>query len=282
MEQDAEKLAFAERLRLQLQSRYRGVDVAVDAGRFALHVTGSGIDTHLSLSPLHHSVSRDPGRTSALIADWVRTVERQLTPGTGMEVSPSRLLWCVRSHRYLEPLNRSHELVTRDLGGGMTAFIAETLPGSVMRGVPRTALAAVGLDDDAATAVADRATAERFGHLPERIRTAERVPADGWRLSSDALFQGSVVLVPDFLAALAERAGCDVLIGIPDRSLVLAVPVDQPGASRFERRVIQAFREAMNPCSRDLLVTDGTSLRPVHPHRGRHRERLPLMAWLRD
>ena len=43
---------FAERVRLQLLSRYRGSDVEVDTSRFALHVTGSGIDLMLPLAPL--------------------------------------------------------------------------------------------------------------------------------------------------------------------------------------------------------------------------------------
>ena len=46
-----ERAAFAERIRLQLMSRYRGANVEVDSARFALHVTGSGLDLMLPLAP---------------------------------------------------------------------------------------------------------------------------------------------------------------------------------------------------------------------------------------
>ena len=49
--------AFAERIRLQLVARYHGAHVEVDAARFALHVTGSGLDLMLPLAPLYPRVS---------------------------------------------------------------------------------------------------------------------------------------------------------------------------------------------------------------------------------
>jgi len=131
------------------------------------------------------------------------------------DVSPSRLLWCVRGVRYLDGLSRAAELTTRPLGAEMVAFLAETMPGSLMRGVPAADLAAAGLDDAAARAHADANTQARFASLPERIRAADRIPADGWRLGSDSLFQGSVLLVAEVLAAFAERSGGDVLLALP-------------------------------------------------------------------
>jgi hypothetical protein len=88
------------------------------------------------------------------------------------------------------------------------------------------------------------------------------------------------VLVPAVLRAMADKAEGEVLIGIPDRSLVLAIPASSPGAERFPRRVLQAYRDAMTPCSRDVLRTDGTKLDVVP--REKERRRAGLMAWLQD
>ena len=85
----------------------------------------------------------------------------------------------------------------------------------------------------------------------------DRIPADGWRVASEPLFQGSLLMAPAVLAAFAERAGGDVMLGVPDRGVVLALPAALPSAERFERRVLREWREAMNPCSRELLITDG-------------------------
>lgn len=270
---------FAERMRRQLRARYRGAEVEVDDRAFALRVRSAGSESLLPLSALHQACQRHPARTGSLIADFVRQAERQLSPRTGLEVRPARLLWCVRSERYLGSVRRAGELVVRHLGAGMVAFIGEELPGSLMRGLPREDLAGAGLDDEAAEERADANTAARFASLPGRIRGAERLPADGWRLGSDPLFQGSVITVPEILSAFVERAGGDVLLAVPDRSLVFALPARFPTAGRFRMRVVREWREAMNPVSRELLVTDGASLSEVP--RPARRSRLELLGWLR-
>jgi hypothetical protein len=203
-----------------------------------------------------------------------------LSPRTGTEVHSNRLLWCVRSSRYLSSLNRATELITRPLGAAMVAFVAEALPGSVMRGIPAADLAAAGLDEASARAHADANTRARFASLPERVRAADRIPADGWRLSSDTLFQGSVLLVEEVLAAFAGRSGGDVLLAVPDRAEVLALPASAPGADLFRVRVARAWREAMNPVSRGVLVTDGASL--VELERRPRRHGVELLGWLRS
>jgi hypothetical protein len=270
---------FAARMRRQLRARYRGADVEVDDRAFALRVRSAGIESSLPLSALHQACRSHPGRTGSLIADWVRQAERQLSPRTGVEVRPARLLWCVRSESYLSSLSRADELVTRPLGAGMVAFIAEELPGSLMRGLPREDLVGAGLDEAAAGERADANTAARFTSLPARIRSADRIPADGWRLGSDPLFQGSVVTIPGVLSAFVERAGGEVLLAVPDRSMVLALPAHLPAAARFRMRVVREWREAMNPVSRELLITDGRSLREV-PRHVRH-SGPTLLGWLR-
>jgi hypothetical protein len=255
--------AFAERIRLQLAARYRGAHVEVDSARFALHVTGSGLDVTLPLAPLYHATERQPDKLPALITDYVASVEHQLTPQPAVAVAPSRLLWCVRNDRSLAKLGRSGDLLRVPIGAGMAAFAAEELPGSIMRGVPREEWTAAGMSDDDVQHAASVNTAARFEPLVARIAQTDRIPADGWRVASDPLFQGSLLLAPAVLAAFATRAGGDVLLGVPDRSVVLALPAALPSAERFARRLNREWRDAMNPCSRELLITNGRSLREV-------------------
>ncbi len=276
-----DRQAFAARLRLQLQSRYRGTTVTVDSARFALLVRGPALDVRLPLTPVHLECLRAPERTSELIATWVRTAERQLTPAPPLQFSLGRLVWCVRSSSYLDELARANDLLKVDLGGEMHAFVAETLPGSVMRGVPRQEWEVPGVAESSVREAADHNTAERFAGLAERIRSAERVPRDGWRLSGDNLFQGSVLMVPAILGAFVEQAGAEVLLAVPDRALALALPASSDRVGGFSQRVTQAYREAMTPCSRRLLVTDGSRLREVPRETGTRRGP-DLMAWLRD
>lgn len=255
--------AFAERVRLQLRARYHGAHVEVDSARFALHVTGSGLDLTLPLAPLYHSCERHPDRVPALISEYVASVEQQLTPQPAVSLAPSRLLWCVRNEHSLAKLGRAGDLLRVPVGADMTAFAAEELPGSIMRGVPRDEWMAARMSDDDVQRVATANTAARFEPLVGRIAQTDRIPADGWRVAADPLFQGSVLMAPAVLAAFAARAGGDVLLGVPDRGVVLALPAGLPSAERFERRVTREWRDAMNPCSRELLVTDGRSLRAV-------------------
>jgi hypothetical protein len=258
-----DRAAFAERIRVQLISRYRSANVEVDAGRFALHVTGSGLDMMLPLAPLYHACERQPEKVAALIGEYVASVEHQLTPQPARALSTSRLLWCVRNERFLGSHGRVGDLLRAPVAADMTAFVAEELPGSIMRGVPRNEWTSVGLTDEDVERAATANTAERFDPLVARIARTDRVPADGWRVASDALFQGSLLLAPRVLAAFAERAGSDVLLGVPDRGVVLALPASLPSAERFQRRVLREWREAMNPCSREVVLTDGHGLRAV-------------------
>ena len=163
-----------------------------------------------------HRARRASGDGAARAAAPLGQTAGMASAGIGSEINPHRLLWCVRGTRYLDGLERAAELVTRPLGASMVAFVAEALPGPLMRGVPAAALAAAELDGAAARARADANTRARFSSLPDRIRTAARIPADGWRLGSDTLFQGSVLLVEEILAALVERSGGDVLLAVPD------------------------------------------------------------------
>ena len=218
-----ERGVFAERIRLQLIARYRSANVEVDAARFALHVTGSGLDVMLPLAPLYHACDREPDRVPALIGEYVASVDHQLTPQPAVTLSTSRLLWCVRNERFLAGHGRVGDLLRAPIGADMTAFVAEELPGSIMRGVPRDEWTSVGLSDEDVQRAATLNIADRFEPLVGRIARTDRIPADGWRGASDPLFQGSLLMAPRVLAAFTERAGGDVLLGVPDRGAVLIV-----------------------------------------------------------
>ena len=269
---------FAQRVRLQLLSRYPGATVDIDAARYALRVHAPGIDIALPLAALHNGCERQPARTAALLADFVRSVEARLVPQAADPVAVSRLLWCVRSKRYLTGLARSGELLSVAVGGDIVAFIAESLPGSVMRGVPRTELETVSGGVAAVHRAADENTRARFARVMERIAAIERIPADGWRMAGDSLYQGSIVMVQPLLRALVERAGSDILVGLPDRGVALVLPASLPAAESFGRRVLQEFRESMNPCSREVLRCDGETVRVVE----HGRRATSLLPWLND
>jgi len=275
-----DRQAFAGRIRTQLASRYPGASVTVEPDRFALHVSAPGVDTTLPLAPLHHGCVREPHRTAVLIANYVASVEAQLTPRPPGAFALSRVLWCVRSRRYLEGIARAQELLVVDVSPDIISFVAEELPASIMRGVPRQEWADAGLTDDDVRAAAGEHVTARFAALVERVRHADRIPGDGWRMAGDPLFQSSILVAPHVLGALAERAGGDVLLAVPDRAVALAQPAALPSAERFPRRVLREWREAMNPCSHEVLVTDGTALRAL-PRR-RPRANAVVMPWLQE
>jgi hypothetical protein len=271
-----DRAAFADRIRLQLTSRYHHARVEVDNERFSLHVTGDGLDATLPLAPLHQAVSRNPAQTPTLIARFVSAAENQLTPRVYGRFSTAHILWCVRSTAYMKGIARASELLLREMPGDLVAFAAEELPGPSLRGVPRAEWTDAGVDDDTVINAVETHTAARFQRLIERIRRSDRVPADGWRMAGDPMFQGSVLLVPTVLSALVERAGGDVLLAVPDRGVVLALPASAASAQRFDRRVLREWREAMDPCSHEIVETDGTVLRS-HDGGGR---RGWVMPWL--
>ncbi len=273
-----DRAAFAERIRIQVASRYAGSTVDIDPARYALRVHRPGLDVTLPLATLHSACERQPARTAALIADFVRSAEARMVPTAAEAMSLARVLWCVRSRRYLDSLARSDELLSEPVGGDIVAFIAESLPGQVMRGAPRSEWESSGVDVAAVRRAADENTRSRFARILDRIAAIERIPADGWRLAGDSLYQGSIVMVPSLLRALVERSGGDILIGLPDRAVALIIPAALPAAETFGRRVLQEWRDSMNPCSRDVLRSDGSSLRAVE----HARRTTSLLPWLND
>ena len=87
----ADRQAFAERIRLQLQSRYREVEIVIDEAAFALRLKGAGVDVPLPLGPLHHACERAPERAGRLITDPFpprRTSSRRASSAARIRVRP--------------------------------------------------------------------------------------------------------------------------------------------------------------------------------------------------
>ena len=203
-------------------------------------------------------------------------MEKRINPRDDAEFSLAGLLWCVRTRDYLSDSARAGELISKTLAGDLVAFVTRQIPVNAMRGVARNEWESTGLTATNITAAADTNTAARFGSLLERINRIDRVPGDGWRISIDELFCGSAILVPEIRRALIEKAQDEVLVAIPDRSVVLVLPVSAKSAPRFQMRVTREWREAMNPCSRQVLACDGESL-AVAPDQPKSRA---LLDWL--
>ena len=278
-----ERAQFSERLRVQFSARYPDLVVDADPDRFALRLSGPGLaELSLTLTPLFNQCLRQPSRTPRLIGDFVNASESRLVRRSPATLSLSRVLWCVRSRQYLDSYSAAGELLTVPVAGSLVAFASESLPNAVMRGVPRGEWTATHISDEQVRAAADTNTQGHFAAIVARIAAADRVPRDGWRLVGDPVFQSSLLTVPAALRALRERAGRDVLLAVPDRSMVLALPVPEPSddteVARFRQRVLRNFREAMHPLSRELLLTDGDSLRELSTS---GRERLSLLDRLR-
>jgi hypothetical protein len=257
---DKRRSEFAERVRRQVASRYAGTEISVDGEGFAIHLKAPGIDVSLPLTPLFHECLRSEAQTPPLISAFVRDIESRIDPRDEPAFSPAGLLWCVRTSDYLSGLARSQELISKSVAGDLVAFVARQIPVNAMRGVAENEWKDSGLTAKEINDAADTNTAERFGSLLERIHGIDRVPGDGWRISVDELFCGSAILVPEIYRALVEKAQDEVLLAIPDRSVVLVLPASAESAPRFHFRVTREWREAMNPCSRSVLRCNGDLL----------------------
>ena len=279
MSLDPERLGFLERLRLQFEARHGDLQVEADPDRFAIRLRGPGLDATLPLTPLFEDCVRTPSRTPRLIVDFVNASQARLVRRSPAALSLPRLMWCVRTTAYLEDHASAADLLTRPVAGPLVGFVAESLPGAVMRGIPRDEWLAAGLGDDQVRDAADHNTAARFAGLVERIAAAERVPRDGWRLTTDPVFQSSLLVVAPALDALRGLAGGDVLIAVPDRAVVLAVPAgDADAATRFRQRVLRSFRESLSPLSRAVLRASSDGLTEEQAPK---RDRLSLLDRLR-
>ena len=95
-------------------------------------------------------------------------------------------------------------------------------------------MTSVGLGDEDMQRAATHNTADRFEPLVGRIARTDRIPADGWRVASDPLFQGSRLMAPRVLAAFASALAA---------TCCSACPIEAPSSRwrhRCRRRSISA------------------------------------------
>src|SRR5437879_1414719 len=123
---DPQREAFLERLRLQLEARYTGLEVEAEPARFAVRLRGAGLDTSLPLTPLYEDCLRAPSRTPRRIIDFVNAAAGQLARRAPGGLSLSRVLWCVRTAEYLEDHSGAPDLLTAPVAGPLVAFAAES------------------------------------------------------------------------------------------------------------------------------------------------------------
>ena len=127
------------------------------------------------------------------------------------------------------------------------------------------AVAGLGYAAFAATMVVFRLSGDR---LMARFRPNVLLPVLGG-VATVTLIATLVLGSP--LAALVGFGALGV-------GLALVIPASLPAADSFARRVLQEYRESMNPCSREVLHSDGETLR-VRDH---GRRATALLPWLNE
>ena len=276
---DPSRAEFQLRLLTQLRSRYPDwtLDGAPDG--FGIRARKQTAQVTLTLDTLYESCRRDEASTPARISSFVaatgpRLAAAEASPGSGPGPDPEALVWCVRLEKVVRGYSRSPELVTRPLPGGLLAFVSEALPGEVMRGVSAEEAAAAGLSPERLVELADRNTSLRLGGWREVLdgRPGQR----RWLFSEDTLFSSSLLLVPEFLEAVARKGGGEAALLVPDRGMVVAAVGDAAGPPQLRHLARRLYGMARSPLIPQVLTTDGRSL-SMHPAEAQPRR--PWSGW---
>ncbi len=259
---DPRRQQFQERILTQLRARYPGWQFSAGADDFAAVATQGEARVLLSLTTLYQR-TRLPGASvpeqiSAYVAGVARRLSAQAAAAETSALDPERLVWCVRTERTIGAYSRAPELCLRSLPAGLVAFVAEALPGEVMRGVSVRDAAQAGVDQDQLTSAADRNTDLRLHRWREVLaKSRER---DRWLFTEDVLFSSSLLVVPAFLRALAHRGGGRAMLSAPDRGMVVAAVGPGMSPELLRHSVRRIYTLADSPLTPRLLATDGHSL----------------------
>lgn len=268
---------FQERLLTQLRSRYASWDFSSREDDFGLLACKRQAQVTLSLESLYAESSRAGASVPEQIARFVTAAGPRLSSAeqnpasSGPTPDPGALVWCVRTERSTRTYRRFAELATRELPGGLLAFVAEALPGDAMRGVSREEAAAGGLGEEDLVRHAQHNTGLRLDRW--RALLGESVPEQRWLFSDDILFSSSLLLVPEFLERLGRLGAGRAALAVPDRAMVVAGVGEAAAPEVMVPIVRRLFRLASNPLCPVLLSTDGQRLElhpaEVRPTRGR-------------
>ena len=264
---DARRQEFQLRLLTQLRARYPDWSLEAAPDGFGILARKDRARVTLTLETLYGSCRQEEAATPALISSFVaaaapRLAAAEASPESGPAPDPDALVWCVRLEKVVRRYSRSPELVTRSLPGGLVAFVSEALPGEVMRGVSATEAEAAGLPPERLAAMADRNTSLRLGGWRG---TLDQHPGQRrWLFSDDPLFSSSLVVVPEFLAALAQRGGGEAALLVPDRGMVVGAVGEAAGPPQLQHLSRRLYGMARSPLIPQVLATDGTTV-VLHP-----------------
>lgn len=274
---DPGRQQFVERILAQLRSRYPSWEFRESDQGFAVIGLKDHSRVSISLTTLHQAVQREGSVVPEEILRFVQGVAPRLSSaeaGEGISSDGPQLdtiVWCVRTRKVINRYPRAAELLTRDMAAGLVAFVAEALPGEIMRGVSQDDAAAGGMDPSALAEAADRNTAVRLQGWRQLLEVA---PVHGrWLFTQDSLFSSSLLMVEDFLRAVAARGRGSALLLAPDRGVLVAGLDEGENPAQMRHIGRRLYARANSPLCPQLLTTDGKSVF-VHPS-----ENLPRRPW---
>jgi hypothetical protein len=264
---DTARQQFQDRLLTQFRSRYPGWEFAPRDDGFGILARRQNAQVAMSLESLFAESNRAAASVPEQISHFVAAAGPRLSaaeqsrgPG-GPAPDPGALVWCVRTERSIRSFSRFAELATRELPGGLLAFVAEVLPGDAMRGVSQAEAAAGGLSGVDLVQHADHNTPLRL----ERWRRVLENPSESrWLFTDDILFSSSLLMVPEFLETLAQRGEGEAALVAPDRAMLVAAVGEAAAPEQLLPIAHRLYRLARTPLSPVLLSTDGRTL-ALHP-----------------
>jgi hypothetical protein len=265
---DGQRRLFQDRLVNQLRARYRGWDFSPREDAFGVLGRKNQAQVALSLESLFAESSRPGASVPDEISRFVGaagprlSAAEELPPQSGPAPDPGALVWCVRAERSIRRFSRYAELATRELPGGLLAFVAETLPGDAMRGVSRAEAESGGLSESALTEHADHNTSLRLTRWSSLLDAEPEQQT--WLFTDDILFSSSLLLVPGFLERLGKMGNGYAALAAPDRAMVVAAVGEAAAPEKMLEVVRRLYRLASFPLSPVLLASDGRSLE-LHP-----------------
>jgi hypothetical protein len=277
---DPPRQQFTERLVNQLRARYRTWEFEPAEDGFAVIARKQQTRVSLSLTTLYQAAAAPGAVIPAEILRFVQAAGPRLSAAESAPVpeggvpDPEALVWCVRTRKMISRYPRAGELLTRELPGGLLAFVSEALPGEIMRGVSRQQAAEGGLDEAELVRRSDHNTALRLQRWAQQLATP---PKEGrWVFRQDVLFSSSLLLVAPFLRAVAERGQGTATLLVPDRGTLVAAVGDGDRTPQLRHLARRLYGMADSPLIPYLLRTDGEHLE-LHP--GEAAARRPWSGW---
>ncbi|HUY53555.1 MAG TPA: hypothetical protein VMV23_00145 [Candidatus Nanopelagicaceae bacterium] len=277
---DPSRQQFSERLLNQLRSRYPSWDFQPADQGFAISARKEQARLSLSLTTLYQAAAAPGSLAPAEILRFVQAAGPRLSAAEAAPVpeggvpDPEALVWCVRTQKVISRYPRAGELVTRELPGGLLAFVSEALPGEIMRGVSLKQAAEGGLNEAELVRRSDHNTAVRLQRWEQQLATSPR--QGRWIFRHDVLFSSSLLLVPPFLQAVAARGQGSAALLVPDRGTLVAAIGEGAQPQQLRHVARRLYGMADSPLIPYLLLTDGHSL-ALHPSEAEPRR--PWSGW---